>query len=405
MIASCIVLVACTRVRTPTKAPEATPITSAPSDPPPADPVAAPVDAEPTPRIGPMHREAPIVFQPSPAPAELRRLAKSVRAVAGSADGRVRVELGCKKSGRIVDGDRETKLALRDATAIAIAPRGDEIAFESGGAITVVASNDAHTRGRWPGTAPVWLDDDTLAFKDGCRWLALGRADTEPQAIGESCGERLAIERSAKRVWLAELGDEVDGRRAARALVGLAPGSAEIRSELAPGLFAPVLSHDATILCGTFDHEGQPLLQCRLREHGTFERVAQGVSGTPHFAADARRLAFTVGTAGALQQDLFLADFETKLVRKLGKVAHHRLEFLPGAERVVAFDGARGLVFELDLGVVVPFGEHDDDWVALAGASPDGFLATRLRGQCSELVEVRLPSAGTPTIGEPTADQ
>ena len=352
-----------------------------------------------------MHREAPIVFQPSPAPAELRRLAKSVRAAVSSADGRVRVELGCTKSGRIVTGDRDAKLPVRAATAIAIAPRGDEAAFEQSGAITVVALGDSRTRGSWPGTAPIYLDDDTLAFKDGCRWLALGRADEAPQPIGESCGERIAIERGAKRVWLAELGDEVAGRRPARALVGLAPGSTEIRSELEPGVFAPVLSHDATILCATFDHEGHPLLQCRLREHGTFERVAQGVSGTPHFAGDARRLAFTVGAAGAVQQDLFLADFETKLVRKLGKVAHHRFEFLPGGERVVTFDGARGLVFDTGVGVVVPFGEHDDDWVGLAGASADGFLATRLRGRCSELVEVRLPSSGTPTLGEPTADQ
>jgi hypothetical protein len=68
--------------------------------------------------------------------------------------------------------------------------------------------------------------------------------------------------------------------------------------------------------------------------------------------------------------------------------------------------GAARRAIELDLGVVVPFGEQDDDdWLALAGASPDGFLATRLRGQCSDLVEVRLPSAGTPTLGEPTADQ
>jgi hypothetical protein len=398
VLASCIVLFACTPAPTPST-PPAAPVARPPSDPPAHDPIAAPL--EPAPRVGPLHREAPIVFQPATAPAELHRLAKSLRRVAASADGRVRIELGCKSGMQVVEGDHHATLPVRDASAIAIAPRGDAAALEQGGSILVVALPDGRARGSWTGTEPLWLDEDTLAFREGCRWLALARDDATPQPFGESCGERLVVERGARRLWLAELGDEVDTRKPARTLVGLAPGSTELRSELEPGLFAPVLSHDASILCGTFEHEGQLLLQCRHRERGTFERVAQGVSGTPRFAADALRLAFTVGTVGAPQQDLFIADFDTKLVRKVGKVAHHRIEFLPGGDRIVAFDGARGLVFQIDLGIVVPFGDQHDDWVALASSTPESFVAARLRKRCSELVEVRLPSAGTPTSGEP----
>ncbi len=406
---ACVVLVACTpRASTPPTASTPAPVVVAPPEAPPTETAAAPPPAEPLPRIGPLHREAPIVFQPSP-PAELRRLAKSLRASASSDDGRVRIELGCKHGARVVDGakGRDAPKAMQGADAIALAPGADAVAFATGGTIGVVTLADGRTTGSWPGTTPTWLDADTLAFRDGCRWSVVTRAEPTPQPLGESCGELLRVERGQPRLWLVELGDATaSGERPARALVGLAQGQDALRTELEPGLLAPTLSHDATILCGTFVHDGHTLLQCRPRERGAFERVAQGVVGTPRFAPDAHRLAFTVGEAGAQQHELFLADFGTKLVRKLGRVAHRRIEFLPGSEHVVVFDGARGLVFELELGVIVPFGDHDDDWVGLspAHAAPGTFLAARLRKQCSELVQVRLPSAGEPTSGEPSGD-
>jgi hypothetical protein len=410
LLASCCMLVACapTPAVTSSTAPPAVAIEDTTHTPQPAVVQPPPREPEPAPaRVGPMHREAPIVFQPA-APAELRRLAKSLRTVASSNDGRVRVELGCSRGGRIVvDGQaRDAPGSVTTAEAIAIAPRGDAAAFERAGKITVLELPQARVRGSWTGADPRYLDDDTLAFRHGCHWVALARGGDTPTPLGDACGQPLRVEHGHPRLWLTEPADEVGGRRAVRALIGLAPGEAAQRVDLGDGAFDPVLSHDAAIVCATFVHEGQPLLQCRPRAGGSFERVAQGVIGIGQFAPDAARLAFTVGEPSAQQHDLFVADFDTKLVRKLGRVAHHRIEFLAGSERVLAFDGARGLVFEIDLGVVVPFGDEHDDWVGLwvAHGDPDGFVASRLRKRCAELVYVRLPSGGTPTTGEPADD-
>lgn len=157
-------------------------------------------------------------------------------------------------------------------------------------------------------------------------------------------------------------------------------------------MFAPALAADGSIFCATFDREGSDVLECRVRDGVGFERVAKDVFGTPRFADDVRRLVFTVGHANSPPRELHLLDFDHRIVRRLGRVTHRRLSFLPGGEHVVAFDGGRGLIFDLDTGLVTSFGDEHDDWVALGGAGqPGGFFATRLRTRCAELVHVQLP--------------
>jgi hypothetical protein len=371
-----------------------TPITSPP--PPVMDPTPPPSD--PAPRIGPFHRDAPILFTPSDTPAVVEPVTKAVRGWASSRDGIVRAEIGCKKDVRVIDGTGTRKIA-KQADRVVVSPDGADVALERGGQVHF---RDAATAG----TEAVFLHGGVLAFRRACTW----HTGVDAAVIGEGCGAPILVERERPRMWLAELEPKTAGpdgreRQLARALVGLEPGRPPIRIELAAEgrMFAPVLSADATILCATFDDRGHDVLECRLREGGPFERVARDVSGPPMFADDAPRMVFTVGDPTHPPRDLHLADFTQGTIRKVGRVAHHRLEFLPGGEHVVAYDGARGLVFELDTGLVTPFGEESDDWVALAGDGNAGsFFASRLRRQCAELVRVRLPArdGGTSATAE-----
>lgn len=387
-----LTLLACTPPRPPVVAADATPITA-----PPPSVVAPPAEPPPPiPRLGPFRRESPILFQPSEAHALIEPVARSVRAWAVSRDGASRVEIGCKKGVRVVDA-RGSRAIAGAADRVVIAADGSEIAREHAGRVHRGEDNNT---GALDGTDAIYLEDRTLAFHRGCEWFAHG-GEAAPASLGESCGTPIRSERGRARLWLAELDPPAPGgadgrpREAVRALVGLEAGQAPLRIDVASErpLYAPALSADAGILCATSDDRGHDVLQCRLREGGELERVAKDVFGVPQFADDAHRMVFTVGDGTHLPRDLHLIDFDHRIVRKLGRIAHHRLAFLPGGEHVVAFDGARGLVFELDTGWVTPFGEEGDDWVALAGADqPGSFFATRLRTRCAQLVRVRLPA-------------
>lgn len=387
-----LTLLACTPPRPPVVAADTTPIAA-----PPPTVVAPPVEPPaPIPRLGPFRRESPILFQPSELHALIEPVAKSVRAWAISRDGAARVEIGCRKGVRVVDA-RGPRAIAGAADRVVIAIDGSEVAREHAGGIF---RGESRSAAPIDGTDAIYLEDRTLAFHRGCEWFAQV-GDAAPASLGESCGTPIRSERGRSRLWLAELDPPApggaDGRlhEAVRALVGLEPGQAPLRVELAAEgpSFAPALSPDAAILCATFDDRDHDVLQCRLRDGGVFERVAKDVFGPPQFADDAHRMVFTVGDGTTLPRDLHLIDFDHRIVRKLGRIAHHRLAFLPGGEHVVAFDGARGLVFELDTGWVTAFGEEADDWVALAGAEqPGSFFATRLRTRCAELVRVRLPA-------------
>ncbi|MFO0633920.1 MAG: hypothetical protein U0168_13810 [Nannocystaceae bacterium] len=364
----------------------------------------APVEPEPAAppakRLGPLHRAAAFLFQPSPDAATATTVRGKLRLVAAGAAGE-RVEVGCKRGTTIYDRQgRERALTLRP-DAIAIAPDGSAIAARTGARVAVLAMPDARALGTWDGEDPIWLADGTLALRHGCAWVAIApqRPDTPAAALGEHCGTPLLSEPGTARLWFAATdAPSVDATPVpARALVGLSPGQPPLEQPLdAEGpVFEPRLSHDGSILCATTQRRGHALLQCRLRDGGVFEPVAQDVVGHPVFADDAPRLLVTVGDRETGQRDLHVVDFALKIVRRLGHIAHHRFDFLPGAERVVAYDGARGLVFELDTGLVSPFGDEHDDWVAVlpdaTAAGGDSFLATRLGQHCAELVRVQLP--------------
>ncbi|MBX7084340.1 MAG: hypothetical protein K1X88_34360 [Nannocystaceae bacterium] len=369
---------------------------------------AAPPPVEPEPaqppakRLGPLHRAAAFLFQPSPDAATATTVRSKLRLVAATATGE-RVEVGCKRGTTLVDREgREHALALRP-DAVVIAPDGAAIAARSGGRVAVLALPQGRALGTWDGEDPTWLADGTLALRHGCAWVAIApqQPDTPAQSLGEHCGAPLLSEPGTARLWFAvsdaQPRADDDARAPTRALLGLSPGQTALEQPLGGDvpMFAPRLSHDGSIVCATTQRRGHALLQCRLRDGGVFEPVAQDVVGQPVFADDAPRLLVTVGDRETGQRDLHVVDFALKIVRRLGHVAHHRFAFLPGAERVVAYDGARGLVFELDTGLVSPFGDEHDDWVAVvpdaAGGSGDSFLATRLGRPCAELVRVQLP--------------
>jgi len=368
-----------------------------------------PVVAEPEPskppvlRVGPFRRESPILFQPSDTHAVIEPVTKAVRGWASSRDGATRVEIGCSKGVRVIDGAGARTIG-KTADHVAIANDGSDVAHEQAGKIRH-GPKDALAI---DGTNATFLDGGVLVFRRGCAWFA----GSDAQPLGESCGTPIRVERDHARLWLAEVdppSKDPEGRerKAVRAVVGLEPNAPAIRVELVDGgpMYGATLSADASILCATFDEAGHDVLQCRLREGGVFERVAKDVFGTPMFADDAPRMVFTVGDRTHPPRDLHLVDFTHKIIRKLGRIAHHRIEFLPGAEHVVAYDGARGLVFELDTGLVTAFGEESDDWVALAGAAQRGsFLASRLRRQCAQLVRVRLPDRDSGSAATDTTD-
>lgn len=353
-----------------------------------------PIEPPPAPRVGPLRREAPILFQPSIAHAAISPLSRAVRGWAARRDGATRVELGCRRGTTVVDA-RGKRPVTGAATRVAIAGDGAEVAREHAGRIHRTPLGTATVPAVLDGTDAIYLEGaegPVLAFHRGCEWFAATKGGPGVP-IGTSCGVPIRVEHGRTRLWLAEpAGPGVTG---IPAIVGLEPGQPPIAIDLAdsPGMSAPAMSADATILCGTFVDAGHDVLSCRLRDGGEFEPVAKDVFGAAHFADDARRLVFTVGDRAHVPRELHLVDFDHRIVRRLGRVAHHRLAFLPGGEHVVAFDGARGLVFELDTGWVTPFGEETDDWVALGGADrPGSFLASRLRSRCAELVRVDLPS-------------
>lgn len=361
----------------------------------------------PPPRLGPFRRESPILFQPSAIHAAITPVARSVRSWAASTDGAARVELGCRSGVRVVDAGG-TRAVGADADRVAIAADGAEIAREHAGRIARIDPTTGRTRASVEGTDATYLAAGVLAFRRGCTWFTLRDDATEPTPIGDSCGQPIRSERDRPRLWLAELVPPADagvpGRDVVAALVGLEPSATPLRLELddAGPMYAAAISPDASIVCGTFVDGGHDVLQCRLRDGGEFERVAKDVFGTAQFADDGRRLVFTVGDRTHPPRDLHLIDFDHRIVRKLGRVAHHRLAFLPGGEHVVAFDGARGLVFELDTGWVTPFGGESDDWVALGPLDqPGGFLASRLGRRCAELVRVALPAREGGTTASP----
>lgn len=361
--------------------------------PPVADPSPPAATPPPAPaRVGPLRREAPILFQPSIAHAAIAPLSRSVRGWAVGRDGVARIEIGCRRGIKVVDAGGERALD-GVATRVAIASDGSELAREHGGRIHRTPLASPASSSVLEGSDAMYLDgpDPTLAFHRGCEWFA-ATAGGPAVAMGSSCGTPIRAEHGRARLWVAE--PVGPGAAGIPAIVGLEPGQPAITIDLAasPGMASPAMSADATILCGTFVDAGHDVLACRLREGGEFESVAKDVFGAAHFADDARRLVFTVGDRAHVPRELHLVDFDHRIVRRLGRVAHHRLAFLTGGEHVVAFDGARGLVFELDTGWVTPFGEEADDWVALGPADrPGSFLASRLRTRCAELVRVDLP--------------
>jgi len=352
------------------------------------------VEAKPEPpRVGPLRREAPILFQPSLVHAAIAPLSRAVRGGAAGRDGAARVELGCRRGVTVVDAAGERPVGGA-ATRVVIAGDGREVAREHAGRIHRTRLGTREVPSVLDGADATYLDapdGPTLAFHRGCEWFAAASGGPAV-SIGSSCGAPIRVERGRARLWLAEsAGADASGLPA---IVGLEPGRPPITIDLSasPGMSAPAMSADASILCGTFVDAGHDILACRLRDGGEFETVAKDVFGTAHFADDARRLVFTVGDRAHVPRELHLVDFDHRIVRRLGRVAHHRLAFLAGGEHVVAFDGARGLVFELDTGWVTPFGEEADDWVALGDADrPGTFLASRLRTRCAELVRVELP--------------
>ncbi len=348
------------------------------------------------PRIGPIRRAAPFVFVPHPGAATLARVAKSLRAAAVGSTADLRVELGCPTGARVVARAKAAKvpLAKKDETRTAVVdPGGQWIAIELAPRRVDAFTSAAPRRlGSWPGDRPLALASDLLVVRDECRWLAVdpSKPTEPPRVLADAlCGEPIHVDAAARRIAIAETPTE---GASVRAIVALADGAEPQRRELPADVTAAAISADGKILCAVFGGAAKPLLQCRPIEGGTFERVAQGVEGPLRFAADAPRLAFAVKSAGD-GLDLHVVDFEQRFVRKLGKVHQHRFTFLPGGERLAAYEGGRGIVFELDSGFMVPFGGREDDWASIVPlpSTHDAFLATRLVKRCVELVRIDLP--------------
>ncbi|MBK6916307.1 MAG: hypothetical protein IPH07_02795 [Deltaproteobacteria bacterium] len=356
-----------------------------------------------TPRLAPLHRAPAFLFHPAAAPLSARAVTKAVRVAAVRADG-LRIEGDCRGASQVTaaDGTRHRLPTRADASAIAIAPDGAHAAISTDAKVSLVALDPVRTLGTWEGRDAVWLDGDTLLLRQGCRLETLHGLRGTPtlSVLGESCGRPLRVEPARGRVWLAEFDDATpaEGSPRLQALVGMQRGAAPQRVELSPeddALHDPRLSHDASILCGTARREDRSVLLCRPRDAGRLEPVAQDIVGAPVFARDAPRLLVTVGPRAQGPRDLHVVDFELATVRRIARVPHRRVEFLPGATQVFAFDGARGVVYDLDTGVESRVGGEQDDWVGVLPNTPDAgsFLALRLRGGCNELLRVELPSA------------
>ncbi|HET6583469.1 MAG TPA: hypothetical protein VFG69_08475, partial [Nannocystaceae bacterium] len=321
-------------------------------------------------RIGPIRRAAPFVFVPHPRAATLARVAKALRSAAIGATPELRVELGCPGGARVVDRATAKKIPLGkdEARAAVIAGDGQWIAVElQADRVALFSRASAKRLGTWNGARPIALAPDVLVVRDQCRWLAIdpGAPTEAPRVLADqACGEPIHTDLAKRRIAIAET---VADSASVAAIVHVGPDAEPSRLALPAGavVTSVALSSDGEILCGVFtaEHE-KSLLQCRNLAGGEFERVGQGVVGPLHFAADARRLAFTVAVTDDAM-DLHIVDFAQRLIRRLGRVHHHRFAFLPGGERLVAYEGGRGIVYELDTGFLVPFGGREDDWVGI----------------------------------------
>jgi hypothetical protein len=372
------------------------------------DPDAAPVrdgganddaNASQEPRLGPIRRAAPFVFVPHPGAATLARVTKTLRAVAMGPSAELRVEIGCPAGARIIDRTKVLKLPLgkEEARSAVVDPAAQWIAIElAKGRVAVFSRAQLRRLGTWDGSQPIALASDLLVMRHDCRWVGVdpSKPDVKPKVLADNlCGEVVRVDAAARRVSIAETIPDGAG---VRAIVHVGDGGDPVRLELPtdPPLSGAAMSADGKILCGIFAGPGKPTLQCRPLDGGTFERVAQGVVGPLRFATDEPRLAFAVALGASNEaMDLHVADFEQRFVRKLGKVHQHRFAFLPGGERLVAYEGGRGIVFDLASGHLVPFGNREDDWAAVIAlpATQDTFLATRLHKRCNDLVKITLP--------------
>ncbi len=348
----------------------------------------------PPPRLGPLQRASPIFFQPSHERVAIAPVVAAVREWTASDDGATRAEIGCRRGVRLVQADGIRSVG-RTATRVTIARDGGELAREEGGRIHRVDARTGSEHGAVEGSEATYLDDGALAWRRGCEWHVLEVGADAPAMLGRGCGRVIRSERGHARLWLSEHStDTLDAASGpVTAIIGLAPDQVPLRIALEPPARDVAISPDASILCVSVLVASHDVLRCRLADGGEFENVADDVVGTPQFADDARRMVFTTGHEAHPPHDLHLVDFDHRIVRKLGRVAHRRLAFLPGAEHVVAFDGARGLVFELATAWITPFGEASDDWVAIGPAPEAGsFFASRRRAKCPQLVRVGLPS-------------
>lgn len=368
-------------------------------------PVVAPPPevAPPITTLGPLRKAGPILFTPSRVAATVTSQVRSLASWAGTVDGRARAEIGCKRGVQWRDAASTSDVAAR-ADTVVVAPDGSELVLVSKGQLArhTIGDGRPSTASVLTGDQAVYAADHTLAVRRGCTWFA-SAADGSPIEIGDSCGALVQTEVSRPRWWFAEPADKPTpagarpGFTIASALA-LSPDAAPMRVSFGDRLARAVaVSPDGQIVCGIFDERGHDVLDCRLSESGELERIANDVFGAPRFAEGARRMVFTIGDEDHVPRALELVDFQHKIVRRLGRIAHHRFDFLPGGDHVVAYDGARGLVFELETGFATPFGDADDDWVSLgAGDRPGTFLASRLRARCVELVRVELPPADAP---------
>lgn len=364
----------------------------------PAPPVVSPPPVEPVPAtLGPLRRAGPILFTPSRTAATLQLQAKKLSRWAGAADGRGRVEIGCAKGVRWREGERAADI-VRTADDVAVAADGTELVVVQGEALTrhTIVDGRASPASAIEGELASYAGDHALAVRRGCTWFARTN-DGSTIEIGDSCSAPLAADRVRPRWWFALSDDAAPpGARPGFTMTGalaLSPDAAPMRVSFGDRRARNVtVSPDGSIVCGIFDERGSDVLDCRPSETGDLERIAVDVFGAPRFAEGGRRMVFTLGDEDHVPRTLELVDFQHRLVRRIGRIAHHRYDFLPGGDHVVAYDGARGLVFELETGFATPFGEADDDWVALGpGPRPGEFLASRLRGRCVELVKVGLP--------------
>lgn len=354
-------------------------------------------------RIGPIRRAAPFVFVLHPRAAKLARVAKGLRSAAIGPTPELRIEVGCSDGVRVIDRDAAKRLPLGkkdEPRAAVFDPAAQWIAVElQAGSVVLFSRPRLERLGAWDGARPIALASDTLVLRDECRWLAIDPATPKqpPRVLADkACGEPIHVDTAKRRIAIAEVREETTN---IRAIVHVGPDVESSRVELPTDVpvTSVALSSDGEILCGVFTAaQKKPMLQCRMLAGGEFERVAQGVVGPLRFAADARRLAFTVAVAEDAM-DLHIADFGQRLVRKLGRVHHHRFAFLPGGERLVGYEGGRGIVYELDTGFLVPFGGRDDDWVSILPmpTTPSTFLATRLHDKCADLVRIDLPKDPT----------